>query len=201
MLASMSDQSKALVNYADWKQIAGYFDGDGCVLIKIRKFGLIFYLQWVDAYRPQLDQITSFFLTSKKIPNRIYSYPEQDAFSFRITRMRDVLTCAERMAPWTFKKRRELQVVIEFYHNKMTANEAARIMNEQVRSGCRSGKLLNVQLPFTYKEGKRLGRRSGLTDAQLREIRIRHELPGASSYRLSSVYGVSATTIRDILKY
>src|SRR5208283_5504746 len=98
MLASMSDQSFALVNHADWKQIAGYFDGDACVLIKIRKFGLIFYLQWVDAYRPQLDQIASFFLTSKKIPNRIYSYPEQDAFSFRITRMRDVSTCAERMA-------------------------------------------------------------------------------------------------------
>jgi hypothetical protein len=187
--------------YADWKQIAGYFDGDGSVIIKIRKFVLIFYLQWVDAYRPQLEQIFSFIRAGQEIPESIYPLPVQNAFSFRITRMQAVLSCAERMAPLAFKKRKELQVLIDYYHNKITGDEAVKVINEQVLSRCRSGRLLEVQLPHTHKDGKRLARRrSNLDDTQLGEIRSQYRSSRASSYTLAKKYGVSPTTIRNISK-
>lgn len=197
---SMSDSGPDYAGYTDWKQVAGYFDGDGCVIIKVRKFVLIFYLQWVDTYRPQLQQVSS-FIKGLETSKGIYPVTSQDAFSFRITRMNEVLSSAERIVPWSFKKREELQVAIEYYRNMITGNAAAKVMNDQVLGGRRSGRLIEVNLPFTHEEGTRLARRrSGLSEAQLDEIRRLYESSHSSSYALGRKYGVSATTIRNILK-
>jgi hypothetical protein len=167
-----------------------------------RRFVLIFYLHWVDAYLPQLEQLASFVRGGEATPRGLYDLPGQNASSFRITRMSEVLSIAEKIAPWTYKKRRGLQVVIGYYRNSITGDTATKIMNEKVLSRYRSGRIVEVSLPYTYDEEKRLARRrSGLSDKQLDEIRGLYLSSRASSYELAISYGVSATTIRNIAKH
>ena len=46
--------------YSSWRQVAGYFDGDGNVGLEIVKRVLHFRLRFVDTARPQVDSIKSF---------------------------------------------------------------------------------------------------------------------------------------------
>jgi hypothetical protein len=186
---------------ADWKQVAGYFDGDGCIIMRIGKFVLIFYLHLGRRLLGTARTIASFVNGGESRIRGPYDLPGQDAHSFRITRMREVLSIAEKIAPWTFKKRRELQVVIDYYRNVITGDAAAKIMNEQFLSRCRSGRIVEVSLPYTRDDGKRLARgRLGLSDKQLDEIRSLYLSSDVSSYELAIRYGVSDTTIRNIAK-
>jgi hypothetical protein len=49
--------------YNGWRQVAGYFDGDGSVTVHIGKLTLDFGLQFTDNYHPQLEQLQYFLET------------------------------------------------------------------------------------------------------------------------------------------
>ena len=46
--------------YDDWRQVAGYFDGDGSSDFKIGKRVVFVRFHMVDNYRPQLEAVKSF---------------------------------------------------------------------------------------------------------------------------------------------
>ena len=50
-------------------RIAAYFDGDGSVSIRVRKFTLTFSLEFSESYLPQLVQVRA-FLTAEGISTR-----------------------------------------------------------------------------------------------------------------------------------
>jgi len=45
------------MGYRSWAQVAGYFDGDGCVLIRPRKYAIAFAIEWADTSLPQIKQL------------------------------------------------------------------------------------------------------------------------------------------------
>ena len=48
---------------------------------------------------------------------------------------------AKAMTPHTVKKRRELQGVLDYFQDKLTGDEFVQMMNSEVASGQRTGKL------------------------------------------------------------
>lgn len=51
----------ALEQYRSWRQVGGYFDGDGNVGLEVVKYVLRFKLRFSDTWRPQIETVQSFF--------------------------------------------------------------------------------------------------------------------------------------------
>ncbi len=188
------------LRYTSWRQVAGYFDGDGSVIVRIRQFVLIFYLQWSDHNKPQLDQINDFIHETNQVSTRIYPIRTLDAFHLQVTRRDSVVKIAGKLLPFSFKKRRELEVVVDYYNNRITGNKAISMINEQVRKGFRSGEILKANLPYTHADGsRRARRRSKLSDEALEQIADEYREKRSSIAELALAYGKARSTIRKIV--
>lgn len=185
--------------YNSWGQVGGYYDGDGCVIVRIRQYVLIFYLEWVDHCREQLAQVDDFLHLRANISSRIYRIPTLDAYHLRVTRQASVIGIVEKMIPYTYKKRTELQLVVDYYANRITGNQAISLINAQIRKGFRSADYLSADLPLTHVEAvRRARRRSGLSDADIVAILREHEV-GVPISELARVYRKTFPTIRKIV--
>jgi len=60
------------------------------------------------------------------------------------------------MLPYTFKKREELQAILDYFDNKTTGTQLIGMINESVEDGNRTGKIRKVDIPFTRQEGRLL---------------------------------------------
>lgn len=124
--------------------------------MKLRKFVVIFYLHWVDTSEPHIQQLQAFLQAHGISAGRIYRLKSQHAYSLRISKTSSVLEVAKRLMHLTYKKRSELQIVIDYYTNHITGNEAVARMNAEVVSGSRSAGLVKADLPLARTEGKKL---------------------------------------------
>ncbi len=187
------------LGYNDWRQVGGYFDGDGCVIVQIRQFVLILYLQWTDGCREHLEQIDRFLHSIQGISTRIYRDAVYDAYHLMVTRQDSVLRIAKEMLPFTFKKKVELEVVVDYYGDRITGNEGIALLNQQIERGFRSANKISANLPLTHKKAvARARRRSNLTDFQVEEIHRMYG-NGCSVSELALAYGKSAASIRKIV--
>jgi hypothetical protein len=72
----------------------------------------------------------------------------------QIASPRSVLAAAKQLAPFCFKKNKELRIVIDYYEDRIDGTEALLELNELVRQRLRLGKVRKpVPLP-TYHAGK-----------------------------------------------
>ncbi len=100
-----------------------------------------------------------------------------------------------------FKKRRELEWVLQYYENKLTGTAFIEKLNDDVICGNRTGKIRHVDVPFLHSDGGRqrylrsAARRRVLTEEQKRQIVFDRGLAGMTLARLAAKYGVSITTI------
>jgi hypothetical protein len=116
-----------------------------------------------------------------------------------VTRQDSVLRIAKEMLPSTFKKRVELQVVVDYYCDKITGNEGIALLNEQIERGFRSANKISASLPLTHNKAvARARRRSNLSDFQVEEI-CRKYGNGCLVSELALAYGKSAASIRKIV--
>ena len=195
----MPNFEKLSTGHHDWGQVGGYYDGDGCVIVRVRQFVVIFCLQWTDCSREQLDQVDRLLHSLGGISTKIYHDAQRAAYHLMVTKQDSVLRLAQMILPFTFKKRVELRVVVDYYRDRISGNEAIALMNEQIEKGIRSANLLSVSLPLTHtKAVKRARRRFNLTDAQVDEIQEKGRT-GHSVSDLALIYGKSPLTIRKIL--
>lgn len=191
-----------LVQYDSWSQTGGYFDGDGSTYVKVHDWVLAFWIQWVDNWKPHLEQLHSFLL-SQGIDSRFYQ--RDGAWMLSIGKTDDVLKAAKRMLPYCSKKRRELAVIVEYLEGRISASQAIRVFNAEVESGKRMRVVRRVDLPYTRSQGleqaklhKRL-LQSAFTEEQKREIRQIRSDEGLSTRELARRYGVTERTIRSVL--
>ena len=200
--------------YTSWRQVSGYFDGDGNVGLEVVKRVLRFKIRYVDTWKPQIESIR-FFLGKHGLSCGCIGKDDkpgiwQPAYRLDVTETRSVLMTAKAMLRFTVKKRRDLQTLIDYLEGKLTGNEAIAIFNEEVRMGRRRGKIREEDLPFTRKEGLRPSQlenaRKARTSYAVRvddtiedSIRRDHNDLKLGHIRLSKKYGYSTSVIRRIL--
>ena len=204
---------KPLAGYASWRQVSGYFDGDGNVGIEVVKRVLRFRIRLVDTWKGQVESIWQ-FLGSHGIHASSVGRDEKErwqaACRLDVTEIRSVMRAARAMPNFTVKKREDLRITIEYLEGRISGNEAIRAFNEEVKSGRRRGKIRNESLPFTREEGLRLSKLENARNARAayavnvgpetqEQIRTDHREKKLGHIRLGKKYGYSTHVIRRIL--
>jgi LAGLIDADG-like domain len=190
--------------YNGWRQVAGYFDGDGSVTVHVGKLVLDFGLQFTDNYRPQLEQLQYFLETHKVKTGNISKNSREMMHVLLVSDDASLIEATKMLLPFCFKKKQELEVLTDYMHNRITANAAIDVFNRLVTMGERTGKIRKVGMPFTHDQAlKERVRRCGeatreklskLTFELQSEIQTRH-LAGETARSLAAGFEVSETTI------
>jgi LAGLIDADG-like domain len=199
--------------YHSWEQIAAYFDGDGSVSVRVRRFTLAFSLEFSESYLPQLSQTRDFLAsegiktlpitTQRRMRSRTTNYV------LRITTQREVLLLCKKMLPYSYKKDWDLQTVRDYLQDRITGDEALQRLNLSVASGRREGIIRGFSKPFRKSEGIHIsaligGRRSSakrvkLSKEQVEALRKVHDETGRSFAELSRMFKVSTDVVRTAL--
>jgi hypothetical protein len=200
-------------SYTSWKQVAGYFDGDGNVGLEVVRRVIRFKLRFVDTWRPQILSIRAFLvrcgISSGPIAKGEGRGVWQAAYRLDITEVKSVIRAAKAMIKYSVKKRAELQVTVDYLEGRITGNQVLSAFNEDVRSGRRRGKIRLDNIPYTRADGIRLSKLENarkaraayaveVSDETEAAIRIDHEA-GIGHLRLSKKYGYSVSVIRRVL--
>lgn len=195
------------VNYGDWRQVSGYFDGDGSVDFDPGKWVLFPRLSFSDNYRPQLDML-KVFLVSQNVKTWNMFHDTCGAWKFGVAQAESLHIMASMMWPFCFKKRNEMKAILDYLDNKITGSQFVEVLNESVRVGNRTGKIRFLDVPYRRDEGHMLrkieaanhargmGMRNRLlNDDEVEEVR-RSVISGeATNGELAKKYGVRPATI------
>ncbi|MDV3278528.1 MAG: hypothetical protein LYZ69_08725 [Nitrososphaerales archaeon] len=200
--------------YSDWKQVTGYFDGDGNVNVRIMKFTLLFQLDWTDTDRAQVEQLRHFLSRERIRAPSILAYKPKlgrTSYNLRIASIEAVLKVAELMLPFSFKKSYELRLCIAYLRDQTSGKEAMMCLNRLVRAGIRSGVIRKAQhLSFTHSEGVRLAQlnssraaavvNSVLNAVQREDVKRMYDSGQFGLTSLARKFGVSKNTILRIVR-
>jgi hypothetical protein len=192
--------------YSDWKQVAGFFDGDGANNFVPRKHVLHPNLGFCDNYYQHITMLRK-FLICRGIKTWALSH-EGERWKFGVGQAESVYKVATSMLPYLFKKREEVRAIVDYFDNRITATQMVEVFNESVRIGNRVGKIKTLDISYTRREGQALGKIAVseqskklcesnriLSDEELEQIRQEIIAGTASNGELAERYGVSATTI------
>ena len=141
--------------YTSWAQTGGYFDGDGSVYLRIdSEFLLKFALVWVDNSRDQLLQLRRFLISNGVAAGNVLQH-STNVCRLQIGSPAAALLAAKQLVPYCFKKRQELQILVDYYENRITGSEGVSRINAMVRLNVRLGRVRTVPKMACYDEGKR----------------------------------------------
>ncbi len=199
--------------YSSWRQVAGYFDGDGNVGLEVVRHVIRLRIRFVDTWKPQIDSIWKFLRgrgISTSAVGRDLKDVWQAAYRLDITEINSVLRAAKAMLRFTVKKREDLRIAIAYLEGKMTGNEAIEAFNQEVREGRRRGKIRELSVPYTRDAGIKLAKLENATKARAayavnvtpevqERIRRDRSVLRLSLVTLGNKYGYSVSVIRRIL--
>ena len=159
--------------YASWRQVAGYFDGDGTIGtsdISNQPYKLSLQLVFVDQSYDQLLTVKEFLTKHGIRTSNILKRSDGSAFELAISEFVSVKKMLRRMIPFLCKKEIEARAALGYYEGKMTGNQLLAVFRLEVEAGRRERRphRANVDVPYTRPEGdsimKRL-RKDRLRDA------------------------------------
>jgi len=204
--------------YRSWKQVAGYFDGDGNISISDlsnQPFKLSLSLIFTDASIEQISMIREFFLARGIRTSNLLRTSQGTAWIIAISRFDMVLLVLKKMLPYLYKKANEAQSSIDYYEGRITGNDLVATFSNEVDAGRRERRAhkARIYVPFTHLQGgyqretrnirlrDAFGRfRAKVTPADFASIREEHFVQGRGLRDLMSKYPqYSKETIRRIL--
>jgi len=197
--------------YHSWSTVSGYFDGDGTVEFSIRGFRIETRLAFDENWEPQLNQLRRFLLEHDVIPGRVRRKGSSRTWHVVVSKRSSVIRMARAMIPYTMKKRRELQAVVNYLAGRTTGAEFVREMNRDVRIGERIGKLRKEGPPYTHLDGvkrsrylaelkRRRKRTTAMSKHEVEQIIRDRMVRGLKFSELSSKYGYSRWVLRRVLR-
>jgi len=195
--------------YKRWGQVAGYFDGDGCITIRKLSDGIPFTLrpslEFTDQSRRQIQMISEFFRSRGiKAGKPRFS---QGAWRIEIGSTSGVGHALESMIPHLYKKSLEARALLRYLDNEITGNQVQDALDAAVARGDREKTGSRVDLPWTRHEGARqavgyIGKFAGRKPAYGKkdESGILQAFERLGSQRQTSrTKGVSRDTVRRVL--
>jgi len=200
--------------YHSWRQVSGYFDGDGNLGVEAVKNVLRLRIRFIDTWWHQVEAIRIFLHGQRMRMTRIVverSAGRSDAYRLEISRVSSVLRSAKAMLPFCIKKAEDLRIAIDYLENRITGDEAIARLNDEVLIGRRSGNIRKVDLPLTRLEGTRTKQLENARMARAahtvqvepttqNRIRSDHRELGLGIISLGRKYGYSESIIRRILR-
>ncbi len=120
-----------------------------------------FAITWTDRYRPQLQHIESFLIKEGLAPSTVRlgsSSIGREAWHLSLWEKGGMLEACKRILPFLDKKRIQVNTLLDYMENRITANEALRTFNQERAGGKWAGKVRSLDMPWTRNEGRRLGR-------------------------------------------
>jgi hypothetical protein len=193
--------------YTSWAAVAGYFDGDGSVNIDVRAYTIHWVIAFSDNWLGQIEQIREFLIRHGVNVQK----PRRVGFGGWMCEVKDIaslMIIAKEMlqSGGIFKKKRELQLLPDYYSDSITGTEVLEGFNSEVLLGVRVGKIRRAEMPYTHSEGLVRARRAsnseqktlGVVESrQLIEEYLSSNVTGKS---LAEKYGVSEATVSRLLK-
>jgi hypothetical protein len=159
--------------YTSWRQIAGYFDGDGTIAtsdISNQPFKLSLSLEFVDQSIDQITTIQNFLHEHGVRTSNILKASKGSALLLFVSEFNSVKRALKFMLPFLCKKAIEAQGAIDYYEGRITGNEFMTILQREVEAGRRERRprRVRIDVPYTRIEGDRImkqNRRDKLRDA------------------------------------
>jgi len=205
--------------YASWRQIAGYFDGDGTIGtsdISNQPYKLSLSLVLVDQSDEQLLNIKEFLSRNIIRTSNVLKRSDGEAYELAISEYRSVRKMLGRIVPFLCKKENEARAALDYYEGEITGNELLTVFRAEVEAGRRERRphRAKIDVPYTRPEGDRImkslrkdrlrdafGRyRAKLTPADFQDIRVKHFDQGKRICDLARDYPQYAReTIRRVL--
>lgn len=142
-----------------WCQVAGYFDGDGSVEPKFGIFTIRFGLTWADTYRKQLVHLQRFLKRQGIHTTRVRrsrSTLGRPVWHLSVWQRLNVIETCLRIIPHLDKKRIQATTALEYLEGLLTGTNVVNTFNAECRQGKWSGKLRDLDLPWTRDEGREL---------------------------------------------
>src|SRR5271157_5890409 len=193
--------------YTSWAAVAGFFDGGGCVDIDSRAYILHWVLSFSDNWIEQLEQVRRFLVgrgVSVGKPRR----NGKAGWMFEVAEISSMRLMATEMllSGGIYKKRRELQLLLDYYNDKVTGNQVIEGFNSEVRRGIRTGKIREPNMPFTHRDGYARGRYASryeqrkLDPTQTKELIEEYLTSSTTGKALALKFGIAETTVSTMLK-
>jgi hypothetical protein len=147
--------------YSSWKQVAGYFDGDGTVYFSDtsnRPYKLSLSLVFVDQSIDQIKGVKEFLNKKGVRTSNILKRSDTETYQLAISDFKSVKKAMRRMVPYLCKKEIEVRAAIDYYDGKTTGNQLVAVFDAEVEAGRRERHPRTVELdvPYTRPGGDRI---------------------------------------------
>ena len=202
--------------YTDWRQVAGYFDGDGSVGYVPGRFTVGLRAIWTDTYKPQLEHIQDFLASEGLSPSKMTSKEKKRsstitlAWNLLLSERGGVLYAFRKMLPYVDKKRDQVRNAIAYLENTVTGEELIENFNQAVKLGTRSGKIRQAKMAWTKQQGVRLSHsRAGgrawvvkktVSPQLLQKMRVEREDLGMTFRKIAEVNSISYSTVFRLIR-
>jgi len=158
--------------YYSWRQVAGYFDGDGTIAtsdISNRPYKLSLSLVFVDQSADQIANVREFLNKQGVRTSRILKRSDSNAYELAVSEFRSVKRTLRRMIPYLCKKEIEARAALAYCMDKITGNQLLAVFQAEVDAGRRERhpRQVAIDVPYTRLEGGKLMRR--LRDRRIRD--------------------------------
>jgi len=190
-----------------WCYVSGYFDGDGCVDVDPRKYTLHWVVSFTDNWFDQVQRV-KIFLESQAVKVGNPKTTGMGAWKIKVSEigsLRKMGTAMLRCGA-LYKKEKEIRLLLDYYENRITGNEVAEALNEEVTKGVRIGKIRRIDIPFTHSQGLEQRMKASvsatraLADQEQKRLMKDHVEKELSGKELSPMYGVSEATVSRIIR-
>lgn len=193
--------------YTSWTAVAGFFDGDGSVDVDARAYTLHWVISFTDKWFEQVEQVREFLIERGVRVGRTRRVGV-GGWICEVKEISSLRAVAIQMlqSGGIYKKRRELQLLVDYYSDKITAAQILEAFNSEVRLGIRVGKIRNTDMPFSYSEGlaqaqyaSRFERRA-LTKIESQSLVEEYLSKNVTGKWLARKYDVSEATVSKLLR-
>jgi hypothetical protein len=192
--------------YSTWEQVAGYFDGDGCPKVHVGVYAITVTVTWSDQYREMLQRINQ-FLSQKGVVGKMGRFRRGQSvyYELHVSEGRNALRVLKEMLPHLDKKWSQVNAAINYLENRITGNQFIEVLNEAIRTHQRSSSIKVVNLPYTKRQGKHIGKSKGgrkgrvMTQNQIIDAKVKRNLRGLTFRELAEIYDVAPSTIHRSL--
>ena len=199
--------------YESWEQVAGYFDGDGNVRIDVGAFVLRLGVRFADTWKPQLDAIHTFLakqgITLGSVgPEKRKG--QRPMYRLDVGEIESTIRVMRFLLPLCVKKHEDLRIALDYFEDKITGNEAIRLLDNLWAIGRRRGTNHDANLPYTRSEGLRMHK---LTNAKKARDAHRVKVPldikeqikedrklGLTKRSLEEKYGYTQRVVERVLR-
>ena len=146
--------SSLVPEYLSWRQVAGYFDGDGTIGtsdLSNQPYKLGLSLMFVDQSLDQIANVRNFFQEHGIRTSNILKTSKGTANIVVVSEFNSVKKMLRCLMPFLCKKANEARAALGYYEGKITGNEMVAIFQEEVEAGRRERRKRKVRIDVPYK--------------------------------------------------